>query len=71
MCSLSQLCTVGLKVIIRGCVCVWFSSISLVKQVMTMELHLWLALPVVTETRVINNVGTYAYQNNHTKACTS
>lgn len=50
VCSVSHLHTVALKNLIRGWVCVWFSSISLALQVMALEFHLCLALPGITET---------------------
>lgn len=71
VCSLSHLHTVVLKVLLRGWVCMWFSSTSLALQVMAVELHLCLALPSVTETDTVNYVSIGAYQSNCTKACTS
>jgi hypothetical protein len=67
----SYLHNLTLKDFIRGCVCVWFSSISLALQVMAVELHLCLALPGITETNTVNCVSVCAYQSNRTKACTS
>lgn len=50
VCSVSHLHTIALKNLIRGWVCVWFSSISFALQVMAVELRLCLALPGITET---------------------
>jgi hypothetical protein len=71
VCSVAHLHTIALKDLIRGWVCVWFSSTSLALQVMAVELHLCLALPGITETDTVNYVSMCAYQSNCTKACIS
>ena len=56
VCSVFHLHTVALKDLIRGWVCVWFSSISLALHVMAVELCLCLALLGITETDTVNYV---------------
>jgi hypothetical protein len=55
-CSVSHLHIIALKDLIRGCVCFWFSSISLALEVMGVEFHLCWALAGNTETDTVNYV---------------